>query len=71
VHFVKANGRTSPKVFKLKRISLPARGAVPFSTSISLAVQTTRKPQPGRHTVDVIINGKATPLGRFQVANAK
>jgi len=68
VHFVKANGRTSPKVFKLKRLSLPPRGAVPLTTSISLAVHTTRKPQPGRHSVDVIVNGRATPIGRFQVA---
>ena len=67
VHFVKANGRATPKVFKLKRVALPARGDIECSTSISLAVHTTRKPQPGRHAIDVIVNGRVTPIGVFQV----
>jgi 3-methyladenine DNA glycosylase AlkC len=70
VHFVKANGRPAPKVFKLKRVALPARGRVELSTSVSLAVHTTRKPRPGRHAVDVIVNGKAMPVGAFQVVRA-
>jgi 3-methyladenine DNA glycosylase AlkC len=71
VHFVKVSGRTSPKVFKLKRLTLPARGRVRFATSVSLAVHTTRTPQPGRHTIDVIVNGKAIPIGTFQVVGVK
>lgn len=67
VHFIKASGRAAPKVFKLKRIALPPRGREQFSTSVSLAVHTTRRPQPGRHAVDVIVNGKSTPIGEFQV----
>ena len=67
VHFVKANGRVTPKVFKLKRVVLPPRSEMKFSTSVSLAVHTTRKPQPGRHAVDVIVNGNAIPVGAFQV----
>jgi 3-methyladenine DNA glycosylase AlkC len=57
VHFVKANGSTAPKVFKLKRIELPARGEAVFEKSISFAVHTTRKPNPGRHKFDVRVNG--------------
>jgi 3-methyladenine DNA glycosylase AlkC len=71
VHFVKASGRSAPKVFKLKRVVLAARGRVELSTSISLAIHSTRKPQPGRHAVDVIVNGKPTPVGAFQVVGAK
>ena len=71
VHFVKANGRTSPKVFKLKRLTLPTRGRAPLAASVSLAVHTTRTPQPGRHAIAVIVNGKAIPIGTFQVVNAK
>ena len=67
VHFVKANSRSAPKVFKLKRITLPAGGREHFTTSVSLAVHTTRKPYPGRHAVDVVVNGQATPLGAFVV----
>jgi 3-methyladenine DNA glycosylase AlkC len=71
VHFVKANGNGSPKVFKLKRVELPARGRVALSTSVSLAVHTTRKPRPGRHDVDVLVNGEAIPVGVFEVVPAR
>jgi 3-methyladenine DNA glycosylase AlkC len=67
VHFVKANGRAAPKVFKLKRVTLPARGRVDLGTTISLAVHTTRKPRPGAHAVDVVINGQVIPVGSFAV----
>lgn len=68
VHFVKATGKRLPKVFKLKRIELPARGRVELTSRISLAVHTTRKPCPGEHRVDVLINGAAFPAGAFEVS---
>jgi 3-methyladenine DNA glycosylase AlkC len=71
VHFVKANGRASPKVFKLKRVELPARGQVELAKTISLAVHTTRKPRPGRHRVDVLVNGDAFPAASFIVVAAR
>jgi 3-methyladenine DNA glycosylase AlkC len=71
VHFVKANGRTSRKIFKVTRISLPPRGRAALAASVSLAVHTTRKPQPGRHGVEVIVNGNAMPIGAFQVVARK
>ena len=71
VHFVKANGSGSPKVFKLKRIELPARGRVELATKVSLAVHTTRKPRPGRHAVDVLVNGEAMRAGSFEVTPAR
>jgi 3-methyladenine DNA glycosylase AlkC len=67
VHFVKASGKTSPKVFKLKRVALPARQRVELATTVSLAVHTTRKPNPGVHRVEVLVNGRATPAGSFRV----
>jgi 3-methyladenine DNA glycosylase AlkC len=67
VHFVKANGTTSRKVFKLKRIELPPRGRSELRMVVSLAVHTTRKPQPGVHDVDVIVNGTAHRAGSFRV----
>jgi hypothetical protein len=51
----------------LKRVTLPPRGRVDLKTSISLAVHTTRKPRPGRHAIDVIVNGTATRVGSFDV----
>ncbi|MBM3778737.1 MAG: DNA alkylation repair protein [Acidimicrobiia bacterium] len=71
VHFVKADGRTASKVFKLTRVTLPPRGRVALRKSISLAVHTTRTPRPGRHPVDVVVNGAATRLGAFHVVPAR
>lgn len=68
VHFVKAAGKTSRKVFKLRRVALGSREAATFSKTISLAVHTTRKPNPGRHAVEVIVNGAIHPIGHFTVA---
>ena len=67
VHFVKARGHSAKKVFKVKRVSLPARRTVALSFSVSLKVHTTRKPNPGKHTVDVLVNGASFPAGSFQV----
>lgn len=67
VHFVKANGRSAPKVFKLKRVALPPRARVELRASFSLAVHTTRTPRPGRHVVDVIVNGTVMNAGSFEV----
>lgn len=69
VHFVKASGRTSPKVFKLKRVHLAPREVASFTTKVSLAVHSTRKPQPGRHEFEVLVNGAPVPAGSFQVRN--
>jgi len=71
VHFVKGNGGAAPKVFKMKRVALPAGGRMAFQTSFSLAVHTTRVPRPGVHVVEVIVNGRALRAGSFEVAPPK
>ena len=71
VHFVKASGRAAPKVFKLQRIELPARGRAELAKKVSLAVHTTRKPRPGRHVVEVLVNGVPLPAGSFEVVEAR
>jgi len=71
VHFVKASGRAAPKVFKLKRVILPPRGRVQMQARISLAVHTTRKPRPGTHAVDILVNGERRRAGAFVVTAAR
>jgi 3-methyladenine DNA glycosylase AlkC len=71
VHFVKASGKRSAKVFKLKRVTLQPKQVASLSSSVSLAVHTTRKPQPGRHEVEVAINGSVSPLGDFVVTRPR
>jgi 3-methyladenine DNA glycosylase AlkC len=71
VHFVKARGVGPPKVFKLGRVTLGPRGRVELKTGFSLALHTTRVPRPGRHAVDVIVNGQVIRAGTFDVLQAK
>ncbi len=70
VHYVKAKGQTKPKVFKLKTVELAGGETVPLGKRLSLAEMTTRKHYPGLHTVEVLLNGQAQPLGAFEVAPA-
>jgi hypothetical protein len=67
VHFVKAGGRTSAKVFKVGRVALPPGGRAELRAAFSLAVHTTRVPRRGRHAVDVRVNGVDLPAGSFMV----
>jgi 3-methyladenine DNA glycosylase AlkC len=67
VHFVKASGKTSPKVFKLKELELEAGGSARLAKSISLAQHTTRTHYPGRHRVELLVNGRAREAGAFEV----
>ena len=67
VHFVKANGTTRAKVFKLRKIALPPSGRVELGSAISLKDMTTRKHYPGRHRIEALINGVPYPLGAFEL----
>lgn len=67
VHFVKANGQTSPKVFKLKVVELAPKETVQIQKSISLADMTTRKHYPGLHKLEVVLNGSAKSLDGFSL----
>lgn len=66
VRFVKQSG-TSAKVFKLKRVDLAPGERAGFAKTISLAVHTTRKPYPGEHVVEVLVNGAPMHAGAFVV----
>jgi len=67
VHFVKANGATRRKVFKLRRIDLGAAARVQFASTVSFADLTTRRHYPGRHRLEALINGAPHPLAAFHV----
>ncbi|MBC52646.1 MAG: DNA alkylation repair protein [Gammaproteobacteria bacterium] len=70
IHFVKANGNTRAKVFKLLQTELGAGQSLAVTKKISLAPLTTRKLYGGRHQVDLLINGQCHPLGHFQLGDA-
>ncbi len=65
VHFVKANGSARPKVFKLRELELGAKAVTSFSKRLSLRDLTTRKHYRGVHRVEVVVNGRGAPVGKF------
>jgi 3-methyladenine DNA glycosylase AlkC len=67
IHFVKANGKTSPKVFKLKELELEPGASARLGKTISLAQHSTRTHYPGRHRVELLVNGRASEAGAFDV----
>lgn len=67
IFFVKASGKSSPKVFKLKALDLAPGERAALQKKVSLAEMTTRTLYPGRHRVEVLLNGEARPLGSFQL----
>lgn len=68
VHYVKANGRSNPKVFKLKTVNAVAKERVFFKKKLSFADLSTRRHYPGEHRVEALVNGSAYPLGTFLLA---
>jgi 3-methyladenine DNA glycosylase AlkC len=67
IHYVKANGSTSPKTFKLAALNLAAGETARLSKSVSLKEMTTRKHYPGLHRIEALINGQAMPVGEFRL----
>jgi 3-methyladenine DNA glycosylase AlkC len=57
VHFVKANGRPSPKVFKLSKKTLLPGDTLIIEKRIPFQAITTRKYYPGPHRLELQING--------------
>ena len=70
IHYIKANGSSSAKVFKLKTLMLAAGESLRVSKKVSLAEMTTRKHYPGNHRVEALINGRAVELGAFDLVVA-
>ena len=67
VHYAKANGKSGPKVFKLKKVELAPGAKAAFTKTLSLTDLTTRRHHPGTHRVEAILNGQAVALGRFEL----
>ncbi|WP_439520328.1 DNA alkylation repair protein [Hydrogenophaga sp.] len=65
VHHVRANGGTSPKVFKGWKLSLAPGEERVLAKRHSLRPVTTRTLYPGRHVVDLRVNGVALAEATF------
>ena len=67
VHRVQAAGSTRPKVWKGWNLELPAGGSREVQRRHSLAPVTTRRLHPGRHVVELLVNGKVAATSSFTV----
>lgn len=67
VHFVKANGRTSPKVFKGSELELDPGKARVVRKKVSVKQHSTRTHYPGVHEIEVMINGRVESIGSFTI----
>lgn len=65
VHHMKANGKLSPKVFKLAKKTVCGTESVHKLHSIRPI--TTRKYYPGRHLIQIQVNGKVCSEGSFEL----
>lgn len=70
VHHVKANGATSPKVFKGWVLELAPGEERALRKRHSLRVVTTRRYHAGRHAVDLLINGEIVASAEFDLRTA-
>jgi 3-methyladenine DNA glycosylase AlkC len=68
VHHVKASGETTPKVFKGWTLQLGAQQHLTLSKRHSMRAVTTRRYHPGRHEVDLRINGQVLARAFFQLS---
>jgi 3-methyladenine DNA glycosylase AlkC len=65
IHFVKANGETSPKVFKGGEVEIGPGASSSLSKTVSLKQHSTRKHYAGIHRVEFLINGEPRPGAQF------
>ena len=67
IHFLKANGSHSAKVFKLKSLTCKPDENITLSKSHPIKPITTRKYYPGEHRLEVMINGAVVAGADFEL----
>jgi len=67
IHYVKAAGGTSAKVFKLRELTLAARGMEVIRKRQTIRDFTTRKHHPGSHRLEIQVNGRILAGTHFEL----
>lgn len=67
VHYRKAGGELSPKVFKLKEVDLQPSEKVRLMKKQRIQDFSTRKHYPGEHVVEIQVNGKVMGSEAFDL----
>ncbi len=67
IHYMKANGRHAAKVFKLAAKKCVKGQVLEFTKKHSCKEMTTRKHYPGKHFIEMIVNGKKYGKESFEL----
>ena len=70
IHLVRANGTLTPKVFKLAKKLLAPGESVGFTKRHSFREITTRRYYPGKHAVEIQVNGVSCGRVEFVLGEA-
>jgi sugar diacid utilization regulator len=70
VHHIKANGSTSPKAFKGKRVVLPSNSSVSWDKAHSFVPVSTRRYFPGEHRIELQVNGQVVAHTQVMLTDA-
>ncbi len=65
VHYAKAGGRTATKVFKWKEATLAPGATLTLAKRQTIRDFSTRRHHPGKHIVELQLNGRVTATGSF------
>ena len=71
IHYVKKSGASSAKVFKLKELTLAPGKSVLIERNQLIRDFTTRVHHPGRHTVEIVINGERLAKDYFDLSSLR
>ena len=71
IHYQKANGGTSAKVFKWKNITLKANAQLSATKKHAIKPITTRKYYNGEHFVEILVNGVPVGKASFELFDVK
>ncbi len=67
VHYRKARGDLSPKVFKWTQRRLAGQAKISLRRQLKLVPRSTRRLYPGEHRVELLINGQSLGLVSFEL----
>lgn len=71
IHYIKKSGKALPKVFKLKELQMAPNTSVSISRKQSFQNFTTRTHFPGKHKLEILINGVVVKRAMFIVKGKK
>lgn len=67
LHYVRAGGKTTAKVFKMKTFSLVPGATVTISVRQSIRDFSTRRHYPGIHRIELLVNGRSRVQSHFKL----